>query len=274
MPLWLLVALGLTGVALVTRKPTGRGAPTTRRGATPAAPRGFPAPGDVATPSDSSGQSSAAASLGLSDDEFSNMTNTEGAQSPIPASLGLSDQEWNNVGAAPGIAVPGTGDGSPNIAASDPSSASDDDQSVDMGQSTSTDMDPSAASFPGAEGTSVQGYRVGDGTGAPPTWTDNGDGTATDPTNTTTLPYDQAWDYYDLWNMSPPTGGAGSMTNFGGGAYAPTQSTQYDSEGNPFVSVNGYKSYGEIHPSVGAPIVRDAYNSPYVVGSDGSLFPC
>lgn len=291
MPLWLLAMIGITGVALVTHKPSGRGAaPVARRGGgmAPDDAPGFNFPGGASGQSDgfpvygsaTGDNASNAASLGLSEDEFAHMTDGGGnasAPSPLPpgidssgtqseaASLGLSDDEYAHMTDTSGNAS----------APSMPSGGGNDvtDQSVDMGISTSTDVDPSAASFPGAEGTSVSGYHVGGPTetGAPPSWTDNADGTATDPTGLMTMSYSDAWDYYDLNAFGM---GAPAMTNQGGGVNLPTQSANYDSEGNPFATVNGFRSYGEIHPSVGAPVVYDEGNNAYVMDGDGSVYPC
>lgn len=289
MPAWLLIALGITGVALVTHKPSGRAAPAPARRAAGLAPAdgglGFPNFGGSTAPAGAASLSGAA-SLGLSAGEFAGMTNTEGATDSTAASLGLSDQEWSNVN-APAASTdlsnsPGTdpnwskpGDqGLPGDAYTTPvadmANASDasGDQSVDMGETTSTDVDPG---FPGAEGTSVSGYHVGGPTetGAPPSWTDNGNGTATDPTGLMTMSYSDAWDYYDLNAFGM---GAPSMQNQDGGVNLPAQS--YDSGGNLFATVNGYRSYGEIHPSVGAPVVYDDHNNAYVMDGDGSVYPC
>ncbi len=189
------------------------------------------------------GQSSDAAAIGLSNDEFSHMLDTPnngggtdpstGASSEA-ASIGLSDDEYNNMmnsmehdaanlgQPASGMAYDFPAGPAPSSGASDASSVATNDfpgsetdtggdGSVDMGATTSTDVTPG---FPGAEGTSsatASGYGRGRGRGrvgfhvagpsdpvsAPPGWTDNGDGTATDPTNTRTIPYSQAWDLYN-----------------------------------------------------------------------------
>lgn len=211
MPLWFLIAMGLTGVVVVTRK-GAKGAPV-RRGSARAPAGGFAFPSGASGVSDgfpvygsaTGDNASNAASLGLTPDEFSHMTDGGGnasAPSPLPpgidssgaqseaASLGLSDDEYAHMTDTSGNASAP----SPQATASQDSSDAGDtgDQSVDMGSNVGTDMDPSAASFPGAEGTSV----------------------------------------------------------------------------------SGFTSYGEIHPTVGAPIVYDQDSNPYVMSPEGHLYPC
>lgn len=94
----------------------------------------------------------------------------------------------------------------------DTSASDSSDQGVfsdNSGSSDSSDDNSNNVSVPA----SVSGYYDTGLPNAPPNWTDNQDGTATDPTGTYTLVYDTAWQYAGILSDDPSSPDYGSFDN-------------------------------------------------------------
>jgi hypothetical protein len=236
---------------------------------------------------DASGTGSEAASLGLTDDEFANISasssNAPAASAAAPGpSADASGGGLGGLGDASGGTADASGAGTDLGAAGFDSSS--DPTSFETGPGTDAPLMPTGdganASVSGFrrgrvgarrgrvgdiiggldDGNDRQGYYQGAiddlSNNCPPGWTDNLDGTCFDPTYTYSLSYKNAW------------------------AFVNDQADGTDVEEPNDGSPADFFDYGEVMPvaasdgsTVGAPIVRDRQNRPYMVGARGTMHP-
>ena len=175
---------------------------------------------------------------------------------------------------APGGALAYGPIGTPSAAPSVPPPP-DSTQTVDPGtDSGDTDTQGSTTAMTSGYGDSPQA------SGAPPTWTDNGDGTATDPTGSFTADYATAWDDYDAFlgtgaglpDASQPFENQDGGVNVQTSGYVGTRTLSRRGGNKRGGRVGDYDFFGKSFPDVPASWGNDKYSWAKYVEHGGPLY--